>query len=349
MMIDFLIDLGIVIVKIVVVFGVLMFGIAYLTLAERRLSAFIQDRLGPNRAGPEGLLQPFADFLKMLFKEDFIPDRADKGLFFIAPALITIPALSIIAIIPFGDSLNLFGKEIPLRIADINIGIIYIFAIASLGVYGIVLGGWSANNKYTLLGSLRSSAQMISYELALGLSVMGVLMMSGSLRLTEVVYAQTSYFGGIIPKWNIFFQPIAFIIFLTATFAETNRLPFDLVEAEQELVGGYHTEYNSLKWMLYFLAEYANIVTASAVITTLFFGGWHLPWIEKIPMPDILLQLLQIGSFTVKTTFFSIFFIWVRWTFPRFKYNQLMSLGWKVLLPIALLNVIATGLYYVII
>jgi len=291
----------------------------------------------------------FADFLKMLFKEDFIPDRAEKFLFFVAPSIIVIPALTVIAVIPFGDSLNIFGREIQLRIADVNIGILYIFAMTSLGVYGLVLGGWSANNKYTLLGGLRSAAQMISYELSLGLSVIGVLLIVGSLRLTEIVQFQTEYIWGFIPRWNIFYQPLAFIIFMVASFAETNRLPFDLVEAEQELVGGYHTEYNSIKWMLYFLSEYANVITASAVVTTLFFGGWHLPWIENITMPKILLELLQIGSFVIKTAFFSVFFIWVRWTFPRFKYNQLMNLGWKALLPIAILNVLVTALVYLVI
>jgi len=347
-MIDLIIELTIVVVKIIIVFGVVLFAVAYMTLAERKFSGYIQDRIGPNRAGPYGILQPFADFIKMLFKEEFIPDKSEKFLFFIAPAMIVIPALSVYAVIPFGDSLNLFGRKIPLQIANVNIGILYIFAISSLGVYGIVLGGWSANNKYTLFGSLRSAAQMISYELALGLSVMGVMMITGSLRLTAVVQSQTSYFLGFIPHWNVFLQPVAFIIFLVATFAETNRLPFDLVEAEQELVGGYHTEYNSIKWMLYFLSEYANVITASAVITTLFFGGWHLPWIENMQMSTILLELLQIGSFVIKTAFFSIFFIWVRWTFPRFKYNQLMNLGWKVFLPLALLNVIFTALIYVI-
>ena len=347
-MVDLIIELVIIILKIGVVIAAVMMGVAYMTLAERRLSGFIQDRLGPNRAGPQGLLQPFADGIKLFFKEDFIPDGAEKLLFFVAPGMIFVPALCVVAVIPFGESLNIFGREIQLRIADVNIGILYVFAVASLGVYGIVLGGWSANNKYTLFGSLRSAAQMISYELALGLSVMGVLMITGSLRLTEVVEVQRSYFFGFIPHWNIFLQPVAFIIFITAAFAETNRLPFDLVEAEQELVGGYHTEYNSMKWGLYFLSEYANVITASAVITTLFFGGWHLPWIENIPMPQILLELLQIGSFVLKTAFFSIFFIWVRWTFPRFKYNQLMSLGWKVFLPIAILNVLVTGLFYAI-
>ncbi len=346
---DIVIKLIIDIVKIIVVLGGLMLCVAYLTLAERKFAGYIQDRLGPNRAGPWGLFQPFADFLKMLFKEDFIPDMAEKTLFFISPVLIVIPALTVIAVIPFGESLNIFGREIPLIIADVNIGILFIFAMASLGVYGLVLGGWSANNKYSLLGGLRSSAQMISYELALGLSIIGIIMITGSLKLTEVVLTQKAYFWGVIPRWNIFLQPVGFIVFITAAFAETNRLPFDMVEAEQELVGGYHTEYNSIKWMLYFLAEYANVITTSAVIATLFFGGWHLPWIENVEMPNILLQLLQIGSFAAKTAFFSVFFVWTRWTLPRFKYNQVMSLGWKVLLPIALLNVLVTSAVYLFI
>ncbi len=348
-MIDVIIDLAIMVVKIVAVFGVVMLGVAYLTLAERKFAGYIQDRYGPNRAGPYGLFQPFADFIKMLFKEEFMPNKAERLIFLIAPLLITIPALSVIAVIPFGDSIEILGREIKLRIADVNIGILYMFAISSLGVYGIVLGGWSSNNKYSLFGGLRSAAQMISYELALGLSVMGVLMITGSLRLTEIVSTQTTYMFGIIPHWNIFIQPLGFIIFLAASFAETNRLPFDMVEAEQELVGGYHTEYNSIKWMLYFLSEYTSVITVSALVTTLFFGGWHIPWIENIAMPDIVLQLLQVGSFVLKTTFFSIFFIWVRWTVPRFKFNQIMNLGWKVLLPLALANILVTGLYYLFI
>lgn len=348
-MVDLIIEIAIMVVKIVVVFGVVMGCVAYMTLAERKLAGYIQDRVGPNRAGPWGLFQPFADFIKMLFKEEFIPNKAERALFLLAPVIITIPALAVIAVIPFGDSIMILGREIKLHIADVNIGILYMFAISSLGVYGIVLGGWSANNKYSLFGGLRSSAQMISYELALGLSIMGVLMITGSLRLTEIVGTQATYIFGVLPHWNIFLQPVGFIIFLAAAFAETNRLPFDLVEAEQELVGGYHTEYNSIKWMLYFLSEYANVITASALITTLFFGGWHIPWIENIPMPDIVLQILQIGSFIVKTAFFAVFFIWVRWTLPRFKYNQLMNLGWKVLLPLALANILVTGLYFLLV
>ncbi len=328
--------------KIVVVLGAILTTVAYLSLAERRISGFMQDRLGPNRVGPFGLLQPIADGLKFLFKEDIIPNHVDRVIYVMAPAVVLIPALITFAVIPFGDTLPLLGRDIKLQIADINVGILYILAITSLGVYGIVLGGWASNNKYSLLGGLRASAQMISYELALGLSIVGVLMMTGSLRLNDVVEFQSGYWG-LIPKWNVLTQPLGFVLFMIAAFAETNRLPFDLAEAEQELVAGYHTEYSSMKFTMFYMAEYANMVTSSALIVTLFFGGWNVPWIISPDSTSLLPSILKLLSFVIKTGFFLFLFIWVRWTLPRFRYDQLMHLGWKVFLPLALLNIFVTG------
>ena len=339
-----IIDLIIQSVKVIVVFAGVMLLAAYVTLAERRVSAFIQDRLGPNRTGPQGLLQPFADFLKLIIKEDYTPETVDKFIFKIAPALILFPSLILFAVIPFGDQITLFGYDIKLQVANVDFGILYILAISSLMVYGVVLGAWSSNNKYALFGGIRSSAQMISYEIPLGLSIIGILMITGSLKLDAVVLSQTDYWFGVIPKWNVIRQPLAFFIFLISAFAETNRLPFDLPEAEQELVGGYHTEYSSLRFSSFYLSEYIALITSSALLSTLFFGGWHMPWIETIPMPDWLLQLLQVGTFCAKTIFFLVFYIWVRWTLPRFKFNQLMDIGWKVLLPLAILNIFITGI-----
>ena len=332
------------IVKILIVIVTLTSAAALVIMADRRLSAFMQDRLGPNRVGPEGLLQPVADFIKLIFKEDFTPAEVDKPFYNLAPIMILIPALITIAVIPFGDALTISGYTFRLQIADLNIGLLYIFALTSLGVYGIVLGGWSANNKYTMFGALRSSAQMISYELSLGLSAVGVLLISNSLQLSVIVADQTSMLWGILPRWNIFLQPLGFLIFVISIFAETNRLHFDLPEAEQELVGGYHTEYSSMKFATYLLAEYCNLIVASALMVTLFFGGWHVPYLENISMPLLATQLIQVGAFVVKTALFTVLFVWVRWTLPRFKYNQLMNIGWKALLPLALANVVVTAI-----
>jgi len=338
------IDILIAAVKVVAAVVAWLLAAAFITLAERRLAGFIQDRLGPNRVGPQGLFQPLADVTKLIFKEELTTKRGDKIVFLLAPSIIAVPAFMVFAVIPFGDKIMVAGREVALQVANLDFGILYIFALASLGVYGIVLGSWASNNKYALLGGLRASAQMISYELTLGLSVVGVILIAGSLKLPDIVHQQTHMIWGIIPSWNLLTQPLAFFLFVTAAFAETNRLPFDLAEAEQELVAGFHTEYSGMKFALYFLSEYMNLVTSSALIVTLFFGGWHLPWIDQIGMPNWLLQLLQVLSFTVKTGFWVVTFIWVRWTLPRFKYNQLMALGWKVLLPVAILNVLVTGI-----
>ncbi|MFC1563803.1 NADH-quinone oxidoreductase subunit NuoH [candidate division KSB1 bacterium] len=332
------------VIKIAIVFVVVLAGAYLVIIAERRFSGFIQDRLGPNRVGPQGLLQTAADGLKLFMKEEIIPEKADKVVFVLAPAIILIPAFLLFAVIPFGDKIMIAGKEVVLQIANLDFGILFIFAIASLGVYGIVLGAWSSNNKYAFFGGIRASAQMISYELTLGLSVVGIILVAGSLKLPEIVTQQHEMIFGIIPRWNVFVHPVAFILFTIAAFAETNRLPFDLAECEQELVAGYHAEYTAMKFALFLFAEYINLIASSALIVTLFFGGWHLPFIENIPMPDMLLQVLQILAFVLKTVFFITTYIWVRWTLPRFKYNQLMFLGWKVLLPIAILNVLVTGI-----
>ncbi len=339
-----LLGTAIITVKVVAVFGATMLAVMGMMYGERRLSAFIQDRLGPNRVGPKGMFQPLADGIKFLMKEDLVPAGVDKPIFILAPAMLLIPALMTFAVIPFGAPLHLFGRDIALQVADVNIGILYILALTSVGVYGIVLAGWSSNSKYPLLGGLRSSAQLISYELAMGLAIVSIVLLSGSLRLGDIVADQQ----GHLLSWNIFKQPLAFLIFLIATYAETNRLPFDLAEAEQELVGGYHTEYSSMKFAMFFLAEYANMVTASALTVTLFFGGWDIPGIDETVLGNWG-WLASALVFAAKTAFFLFLYIWVRWTFPRFRYDQLMTLGWKVMLPLAILNIFFTGGYLVLV
>jgi NADH-quinone oxidoreductase subunit H len=339
-----ILDLIEILAKIALVVSVLMGSVAYLVLAERKVSAFIQHRYGPNRVGPWGLLQPLADGVKFFFKEDIVPPHVNRFIYLLAPVVILVPSLITFAVVPFGDTLPLFGREIRLQIADLNIGILFILALTSLGVYGIVLGGWGSNNKYSLLGGLRASSQMISYELAMGLSIIGVVMVTGSLRLNEVVAAQQEMLWGVIPRWNILTQPLGCLIFIPAAFAETNRLPFDLPECEQELVAGYHAEYSSMKFAMYFMAEYANMITSSAVIVTLFFGGWHLPWLIPPGANSLGYGLLKVAVFAAKTTAFLFVYIWVRWTLPRFRYDQLMRLGWKVFMPLALANIVATGI-----
>ena len=338
-------------VKIGILLGVVFTTVAYLTFMERRVSAMIQDRLGPNRVGPMGLLQPLADGIKFMWKEEFIPASADRTLFAIAPALILVPALLIFAVIPVGGEVTipaftLFGLQFQetttsLQIIDLNVGILYVLGMTSIAVYGIALGGWSANNKFTLLGGIRSSAQMISYELSLGLSIVGILMLTGSLQMSRIVDAQ-----GTFLDWFIFRQPLAFLIFVVAAFAENNRLPFDLVECEQELVGGFHTEYSSMRFSMFMIAEYASMIAASALMATLFFGGWHMPF-EDLVGPG-LVTFYQVAGFLVKTGFFLFLYIWVRWSLPRFRYDQLMAIGWKVLLPLALLNVVFTGIWMLV-
>ncbi len=338
-----LVSIIISIVKILIIVHLLLVGVMIMIWAERRVSGWMQDRLGPNRVGPQGLLQPVADGLKFMFKEDLIPDHVDKPLYVLAPAMLLVPALVVVAVVPFGSSITLFGYEIPLQIADINIGILYILAITSLGVYGVVLGAWASNNKYSLLGGLRSSAQMISYELTLGLGIIGILMLTGNtLSLRTIAIEQGAYPW----HWNFLIHFPAFLAFTTAMFAETNRLPFDLAEAEQELVAGYHTEYSSMKFAMFFMAEYMNMIVGSAVTVTLFLGGWHFFGLENVGGP-VWSGLISFGIFFVKTAIFLFVFIWVRWTLPRFRYDQLMNFGWKFLLPVALTSIVVTGTLWI--
>ena len=327
------------IIKIFVLFTIYLVGVAFLTLLERKIAGWIQDRLGPNRVGPGGLLQPAADGLKNIMKEETYPGAAYKPLFILAPALSFIPALMTMAVIPFGAPWYSRWGLIDMSIAPMPIGFLYILAITSLGVYGIVLAGWSSNNKYALLGGLRSSAQMISYEIAMGMATIPVLLLSGNVSLSAIVAQQTS--GSWLLAWNIFGCTIAFFVFFVSAFAETNRLPFDLPEAESELIAGYHSEYSAMKFSMFFIAEYANMVTASALMTTLFFGGWDIPFTRwDNDAHSLVASLATAVFFFVKILTFVFIFMWVRWTLPRFRYDQLMALGWKVLLPIILTYII---------
>jgi len=312
-------------IKIGVVIGVLLLVIAYLIWVERKVMAHMQVRMGPMRVGWHGLLQPIADGLKLITKEDIIPANASKILFIASPAIAMVPALLSIAVIPFGDTISIMGVSIDMVITDVNIGILFILAVSSVGVYGILLGGWSSNNKYSLLGGLRSSAQMISYELSMGLSLIGVIMMTESLSLVDTVNAQAGL-------WFVVLQPVAFVVYAISAIAETNRCPFDLPEAETELVSGFHTEYSSMKFALFFMAEYANIITVSAVGVTFFFGGWRGPFLPPVVW------------FLIKMAMCIFFFVWLRSTFPRFRIDQLMKFAWKVLLPVAVVNVLITGI-----
>lgn len=332
------------IIKMFLVIGGIMTTVALLSWVERRGSGLIQDRLGPNRVGPFGLLQPVADGLKFLFKEEVIPAQAHKPLFLLAPILVFVPALVTFSVIPFGSTLELFSLKIPLIVADVPVGVLVVVAFSSLSVYGIILAGWSSGSKYPLLGGLRSSAQMISYELTLSLSLLAILMVSGDLRLHEVVQAQTGTFLGFLPRWHVFPQFLGFIAFLGAVFAETNRLPFDLPEAEAELVAGYHTEYSAMKFALFYLGEYAHMITASALLVTLYFGGWQIPYGD---ITDLWHGWASLLVFAIKVAIALWFFIWVRWTLPRFRYDQLMRLGWHVLLPLSMANLVFVGILMV--
>jgi NADH-quinone oxidoreductase subunit H len=313
-----------VVLKNLVVVSILMLFVAYLTLAERKFLGYLQVRLGPNRVGTWGLLQPIADGIKSFVKEDIIPTNADKPVYVIAPMISFVAALSMFAVIPFGESVTLFGREIKLVIADVDIGILYIFAMGTLGEYGIVLGGWSSGNKYAILGALRAAAQMISYEVALGLIVIGTIILSGSLRLTEIVEAQRDV-------WFIVYQPFAFLLYIVASLAEINRTPFDMPESESELACGFNIEYSSMKFALFMIAEYAHLVTVAALTTTLFLGGWLGP---VLPGPV---------WFILKTLLIIFIFIWIRGTYPRMRYDHIMKFGWKFLFPAALANVVITA------
>jgi NADH-quinone oxidoreductase subunit H len=373
-MTDILIQLLLALIKAVgLVFVIILPMVSYTVYAERRVSAMIQDRLGPNRVGPSGLFQPIADAVKLLLKEDFTPASVNKFYYWLAPACAMAPSLMALAVIPFGS--NLFG--VPMVVANVDIGVLWVFAVSSLGVYGIVLAGWSSNSKYPFLGGIRSSSQMISYELSLGLSVIPIFLICGTLNLPDIVKYQIENGWLISPIWlkgislsginfpllasSIFsvnalvklllWVPlfVSFVVFMVSMFAETNRLPFDLPESETELVGGYHTEYSSMKFALFFLGEYAAMITGSAVIVTLFFGAWHIPFLPNDPSQfpwfgDLILGLLHIAAFFIKVTILLFFFIWVRWTFPRFRYDQLMRLGWYFFFEIALANILIVAL-----
>jgi len=321
-------------VKIALFFGVMLTTVAYMTLVERRVSAWIQDRRGPNRVGPFGLLQPMADGLKFLFKEAITPQHAHRAVYLLAPVIIFVPSMVTFSVIPFGPSIEAFGRVIPLQIAVVDNGVLIILAFASMGVYGVALAGWSSNNKYSLMGGLRSSAQLISYELAMGVAIVGVLMSAGSLRLTDIVAHQAAH------GWNILWQLPGFLIFMTAAFAETNRLPFDLPEAETELVAGYHTEYSGMRFSMFYMAEYANMITAAALAATLYLGGYHVPGLAALGLSEKLAAAIQVLAFALKMGLFLFIYVWVRWTLPRFRYDQLMNLGWKVLLPAGLLHIV---------
>jgi NADH-quinone oxidoreductase subunit H len=309
----------------------------YSTLIERKVAGWFQDRHGPNRAGPCGMLQPLADGIKLFFKEEFMPLTADRFLYILGPSLTMFIALLTSAVIPWGPDVVVNGVNYPLQVADVNIGILYIFAILSVGVYGIMIGGWASNNKYALLGAVRASSQMISYELAMSLSIVAIVMMTGSLSMREIVAQQQGF------AWNIFYQPLGFLIFLVCAFAETNRSPFDLPECETELVGGYHTEYSSMKLGFYLFAEYINMFISGAVMATLFLGGYHFPGLDRLGLSPNLFALVSFIVLFLKITFFGFVYMWIRWTLPRFRYDQLMRLGWKSLIPLAVLNVVATG------
>ena len=314
----------------------------YSTLLERKVAAFFQDRIGPNRAGIFGVFQPLADGLKLFFKEEFMPGDADKFLYILGPSLTMMIALLTSAVIPWGNSLIISGTEYSLQVADVNVGVLYVFAILSIGVYGIMIGGWASNNKYALIGAVRAASQMISYELAMSMAIIAIVMMSGTLSLKDMVEQQHGM------NWNIWYQPLGFLIFLVCAFAECNRSPFDLPECETELIGGYHTEYSSMKLGFYLFAEYINMFISSAMIATLFFGGYNFPFMDDLNLSHNALTIIGSLVFFVKIAFFVFFFMWVRWTLPRFRYDQLMRLGWKSLLPLAIINMIVTGLVIMI-
>jgi NADH-quinone oxidoreductase subunit H len=324
-------------ILISVVIAVSLLIAMYETYAERKVAAFMQDRRGPNRAGPFGLFQPLADGLKLFMKEEIIPNSSNKLLFVAGPGLAMITAMMTSAVIPWGGTFHLFGRSISLQIADINIGILYIFAVVSLGVYGIMIGGWASNNKFSLIASIRGASQMISYELAMGLSLIALLMLTGSLRLSVIVEQQMQ--GG----WYVLYQPLGFLIFIICAFAECNRTPFDLPEAENELNFGYHQEYSSMKLGFYLFAEYINMFISSAVMATLYFGGYDIPFVNEASLSPNLAGILGVAALLFKIGFFIFVFMWVRWTIPRFRYDQLMRLGWKTMIPLALVNMLVTA------
>lgn len=326
-------------VLVVIVFAVSLGIAAYSTYAERKIAAFLQDRVGPDRAGPFGLLQPLADGVKMFMKEEIIPSNADRLLFILGPCIMMMTACMTGVVIPWGHGLEINGTFYPVQITDINIGILYVFGVVSIGVYGIMIGGWASNNKYSLMGAIRASSQMISYELAMGMAVIALIMTTGTLSLREMVEQQHGF------HWNVFTQPLGFILFIICAFAECNRTPFDLPECETELVGGYHTEYSSMKLGFYLFAEYINMFISSAIIASLYFGGYNFPFIDQLGLSPNMLSIVGTLIFFGKIFFFIFFFMWIRWTIPRFRYDQLMHLGWRTMIPLGIINILATGVY----
>ncbi len=330
---------------VTILFAVSLLIAMYSTYAERKVAAFLQDRLGPDRAGPFGILQPLADGLKMFMKEEIIPSNASKWLFMVGPGLAMLCACIGTAVIPWGQDLNVGGRIIPLQVTDINVGVLYIFGVVSLGVYGVMIGGWASNNKYSLLSAIRAASQNISYEVAMGLSIIALLLVTNSLSLREIVEQQHGW------RWNVLYQPLGFLIFMICSFAETNRAPFDLPECETELIGGYHTEYSSMKLGFYLFAEYINMFVSSAVMATLYFGGYNYPGMDWVAtqVGPIAAPLIGTAVLFLKIFMFIFFFMWVRWTIPRFRYDQLMNLGWKGLIPLAIANIIITGIVIAIV
>lgn len=337
------IDWGFLIEKFVLILVVVMGSLViamYTTYAERKVAAILQDRRGPNRAGPFGILQPVADGLKLFFKEEIIPNFSSKFLFILGPAMAMLTAIMTGAVVPWGNVIHFFGRDIQLQIADVDVGILYVFAVVSMGVYGIMIGAWASNNKYSLMGGMRAASQIISYELAMGISLIALIMVTGNLSIKQMVVQQQE------GMWNFFYQPLGFLIFLICAFAECNRTPFDLAEAENELIGGYHTEYSSMKLGFYLFSEYINMFVSSVIMSSLFFGGYDLlPFVDesKWGLSDNWMALIGISALMTKVVCFLFLFMWVRWTIPRFRYDQLMNLGWKILIPLALINMLVTG------
>ncbi len=332
--------LPLIIEKLVLIIIVVMASLViamYATYGERKIAAILQDRRGPNRAGPFGILQPLADGLKLFFKEEIIPDFSSKFLFILGPSLAMLTAIMTSAVVPWGDKVHLFDRDISLQIADVNVGILYVFAVVSMGVYGIMIGSWASNNKFSLMGGLRAASQIISYELAMGIALIALLMVTGTLSLKEMVLQQQA------GHWNIIYQPLGFLLFLICAFAECNRAPFDLAEAESELIGGYHTEYSSMKLGFYLFSEYINMFISSVIMATLYFGGYDIPFVNELNYNPNLMAGLGVLALMIKVVCFIFFFMWVRWTIPRFRYDQLMNLGWRILIPLALFNMLATG------
>ncbi|PYF75558.1 NADH-quinone oxidoreductase subunit NuoH [Pedobacter nutrimenti] len=327
-------------ILVAIIFGISLLIAMYSTYAERKVAAFLQDRLGPDRAGPFGILQPLADGVKMFMKEEIVPANSSKWLFMVGPGLAMLTACIGTAVIPWGSAMTIGGKVIPLQVTDINVGILYIFGVVSLGVYGVMIGGWASNNKYSLLSAIRAASQNISYEIAMGLSIIALLLVTGTMSLKEITEQQHGW------HWNVLYQPLGFLIFMVCSFAETNRAPFDLPECETELIGGYHTEYSSMKLGFYLFAEYINMFVSSAVMATLYFGGYNYPGMDFMAqlLGPTWAPLFGTAVFFAKIFAFIFFFMWVRWTIPRFRYDQLMHLGWKVLIPLAIANIIITGI-----